>query len=77
MWIFPTFTLEEQQQNFVAAQQSSVQVFSAQQNTVYLVNPGLSNSSKVFDSCLSDEMNLDLSSAGHATPALGYNCGTV
>lgn len=51
MWIFPTCTLEEQQQNFVAAQQSSVQAFSGQQNS-FLVNPVLSNSSKVFDSCL-------------------------
>lgn len=63
--------LEEQQQNFVAARQSSrVQVFSAQQNTVYLVKPALSNSSKVFDSCLSDEINLDLSSAGHSITGL-------
>lgn len=66
MWIFPTCTLKEQQQNFVAAQQSSVQAFSGQQNS-FLVNPALSNSSKVFDSCLSDEMNLDLSSTGHCT----------
>lgn len=77
MWIFPTCTLEEQQQNLVAAQQSSVQVFSAQQNIVCLVSPALSNLSKVFDSCLSDEMNRDPSSAGHCTPVLDYNCGTM
>lgn len=77
MWIFPTCTLEQQQQNFVVAQQSGVQAFSAQQNIVCLVSPVLSNSSKVFDSRLSDEMNQDLSSAGHCTPVLDYNCGTM